>query len=135
MKNNTSRAIVGDHIIAVNVTNGEAEQFEVQEIKDGIYSCKSLKWKTNTIWRFKDTCNYTITWSSRDWNLTQVKETNESHDLEDLLAPSIEDLLAPNITREQLTNLCPADKLLRASLGLDLEHKGYQKHLKIQTPE
>ena len=127
MKNNTSRAIVGDHIIAVNVTNGEAEQFEVQEIKDGIYSCRSLKWKTSTIWRFKDTCNYTITWSSRDWNLTQVKETNESH--------NVEDVLAPNITREQLMNLCPADKMMRACLGLDLEHKGYQKHLKIQTPE
>lgn len=127
MKNNTSKPCVGDYIIAVNVTNGIAEEFEVQEIKRGIYSCRSLVWKTNTIWRFKDTCNFVISYRVGHSDLSQVKETNESHDLEDVLAP--------NITREQLTNLCPADKMMRACLGLDLEHKGYQKHLKIQTPE
>jgi len=42
------------------------------------------------------------------------------------------DVLAQHITREQLTNLSPGDKMLRASLDLDKEHKSYQKNLKLK---
>jgi len=37
------------------------------------------------------------------------------------------DVIAPSLTREQLTNLSPADKMLRASMGLDQEHRQVAK--------
>jgi len=42
------------------------------------------------------------------------------------------DVMAQHITRTQLTNLSPENKMLRSSMGLDQEHKAYQASIKIR---
>jgi len=42
------------------------------------------------------------------------------------------DIFAPHITRDQLTNLSPEDKMTRACMGLDQEHKAPQKAGKVK---